>query len=284
MSVDAVVEDIQTTLIALVPAPGFDPIEPVVVEGRGAFRPHEAVVGPVTMRELGLAIGDEIDFQPLEFMGPPTSATIVGVGLLNDGFEAEVGEGVLVDGAWARSESPESNSQAIAIRLDPERSQETLAVIDARFDGLLAFPEPSSSVRHLVRVDDLPILLAGVVVVLAAASLLHAMWVAVRQRRFELGILKSIGFSRRQVWASIATQAALVASLALVVGIPLGLIGGGWVWRAIADAVGLAVGPVFVPWLVVLCAAGAFAVALLASIVPGWRAAGARPADALRTE
>jgi putative ABC transport system permease protein len=284
MSVNVAVGDIETPLIALVPAPGYEAIEPVIADGRAAYQPNEAVLGAVTMRELGVAIGDEIEFQPLDVPLPPISATVVGTALFSDGDEAEVGEGILIDGAWARSQAPGSNSAAIAIRLDPDQKDAALAELGGRFNDFLVLPVPSSSVRHLVRVDDLPILLAGVVVVLAAASLMHAMWVAVRQRRFELGVLKSLGFSRGQVWTSIATQATVVAGLAFAVGLPLGLVGGGWGWRAIAEAVGLRVDPVFRPTLVLACACATLVVALLAAVIPGWVAARLRPARALRAE
>ena len=49
---------------------------------------------------------------------------------------------------------------------------------------------------------------------------------SLRRRRRELAVLKTLGFSRRQVRATVAWQASTVAAVGLVVGIPLGLLVG----------------------------------------------------------
>jgi ABC-type lipoprotein release transport system permease subunit len=49
---------------------------------------------------------------------------------------------------------------------------------------------------------------------------------AVRQRRPELAVLKTIGFRRDQVHATVAWQALYLAPIALVLGLPLGVLAG----------------------------------------------------------
>jgi hypothetical protein len=284
MTTNVAADGVETPLMALVPVPGFDPVEPVILEGRAPFQPNEAALGPVTMRELGVGVGEVLTFEMAEFPGPPIDVTIVGTAALNDGFDVELGHGVLVDGTWANETAPGAFAQAIAVRLDPTREAAALDTLGEVFGQFVETPQPSATVRHLVRVDDLPLLLSAVVVLLAIASLGHMMWVSVRQRRFEFGVLRAIGFRRSQVWWSIATHAAVVAAVAVVIGIPAGVIGGGWGWRAVARAIGVSMGPTFVATSIVVGAAGALVAALVAAAIPGWRAVRLRPGVALRTE
>jgi ABC-type lipoprotein release transport system permease subunit len=68
----------------------------------------------------------------------------------------------------------------------------------------------------------------------------------------------------------------------LVVGMPLGLLGGAAVWRAFADGLGIAPTPeVPMRWLA-LVLGGAIAVALAVAIRPGRRAARVQVGDVLR--
>jgi ABC-type antimicrobial peptide transport system permease subunit len=71
-----------------------------------------------------------------------------------------------------------------------------------------------------------------------AATRAHLLVTSVRARRRDLAILKSIGFARRQVWATIGWQTAVLVGTALAVGIPLGVIGGRAAWRSFATHFG----------------------------------------------
>ena len=62
---------------------------------------------------------------------------------------------------------------------------------------------------------------------------------SVRRRRRELALLKTIGFGRRQVSATVAWQATTLAFVGLVVGIPIGLLLGRLVWQRVADGLGV---------------------------------------------
>ena len=58
---------------------------------------------------------------------------------------------------------------------------------------------------------------------------------SVRARRRDLAVLKTLGCSRRQVGATVAWQATTIVGLALVIGIPVGIIAGRWTWRGFAE-------------------------------------------------
>ena len=79
---------------------------------------------------------------------------------------------------------------------------------------------------------------------MAIATLAHALFSSARRRRRELAILKVLGFRRRQVSAAIAWQATVVAAIAIVVGVPLGIVAGRWGWQAFAQQLGVPDQPV----------------------------------------
>jgi predicted lysophospholipase L1 biosynthesis ABC-type transport system permease subunit len=105
----------------------------------------------------------------------------------------------------------------------------------------------------------------------------------VQRRRVELGVLRAIGFTRRQVAAAIGWQAAALALVGAAVGLPAGIAVGRWLWTVVAQGLGVAPEPdVALPLLLVVPAAAALAA--LVGMGMG-SLAGRRPAAvALRTE
>src|SRR4029079_2217457 len=60
---------------------------------------------------------------------------------------------------------------------------------------------------------------------------------AVRRRRRDLALLRAIGFTSRQLSSSIRWQANITVIVALVVGVPLGVVLGRRLWGLFADQV-----------------------------------------------
>jgi len=146
------------------------------------------------------------------------------------------------------------------------------------------FPLQQPDLTNLERVGYLPGLLAGLVALLAVGTLAHALVSAVRRRRCDLAILKTLGFGRGQVTQTVAWQATTFALAALLVGMPLGIVGGRWAWRLVAGQLGVVSGPVVPPVPVLAVGAGALLAANLVAAGPGWVAARVRPATVLRSE
>ena len=97
-------------------------------------------------------------------------------------------------------------------------------------------------------------------------------------------MLKTLGFTRRQVSVAVAWQATMVGAVAVVVGVPLGLIAGNWGWTAVINQLGLGPTSVNVAGACVAIAVATIVVANLVAVAPGWRAGRLRPAALLRTE
>src|SRR5439155_15103680 len=149
--------------------------------------------------------------------------------------------------------------------------------------------EPESSdlpqdVVFLKNVRNLPRALAGFLAVLGIAAVGHALIMTVRRRRHDLAVLRAMGLRPRQSAACIFWQAMTVAIVALVIGIPLGIIVGRISWRWVADSTPLLYVPPLAALAIVIAIAAAIVLANVLAASPASRAAGVRPAEVLRTE
>jgi ABC-type lipoprotein release transport system permease subunit len=156
---------------------------------------------------------------------------------------------------------------------------------DLEAEGLrVAEPTRPGKVSMLRSIGPVALALAITTLLMAIGTTAFALVTATRKRRGELAILRALGLRRTDVRRVISWQSSVVVGAALAVGVPLGIVAGRAVWQAMAEAnrtvpvVDLPALPLLMLALVLL------GMALLGAIVPGHRAAGIRPADALRSE
>ncbi len=116
---------------------------------------------------------------------------------------------------------------------------------------------------------------------LGLANLLATLLLGLRERSRDLGVLKTIGLTPRQVVTALVAANALLAAAAVVVGIPLGLA----LFRAVLEADGSSESLAYpsLPALALLLPATVAAVALVTALA-GRRAAAHSVAAALRAE
>ncbi len=107
---------------------------------------------------------------------------------------------------------------------------------------------------------------------------------SVRQRRRDLALLKTIGFVRRQLAAAVAWQATVAAAVGIVIGIPLGLVVGRWLWDLFAQQISAVPYPTVSVPSVALVAVGTVVLANLVAAVPARTAARTPTALLLRAE
>jgi ABC-type antimicrobial peptide transport system permease subunit len=126
-----------------------------------------------------------------------------------------------------------------------------ISALSARLGGIeraiVIAPTQPTDVVDFGQVKSLPQVLAGLLSALAAATMAYLLISAIRRRRRELAILKTIGFVPSQISAAVAWQATTVTIVAMLVGIPLGIVAGRAVWSAIAHQMGVVV-QTQVPW------------------------------------
>jgi hypothetical protein len=112
-----------------------------------------------------------------------------------------------------------------------------------------------------------PALLASALAVGAIVALGLTLAASVRRRRRDLALLKTLGFVQRQLVAAVAWQASVAAAIGIVIGVPLGIVAGRWLWSLFAREI-YAVPQPSVPVLsVALVALGAI---VLANVVAAW--------------
>jgi hypothetical protein len=129
-----------------------------------------------------------------------------------------------------------------------------------------------------------PALLALALAVAALVALGLTLTACVRRRRRDLALLKSLGFTQRQLAAAVAWQASVSAAVGIVIGVPVGIAVGRTLWTLFAREIYAVPHPTVPVLSVVLVALGTLVVANLVAFVPGRMAARTPTALLLRAE
>ena len=268
-------------------------IQPSVIAGHAPEGPGEVALGAVTLRALGKKIGDTVEAGLIAQGADPTATEryqIVGqIVLPNLGGSNPLADGAaFTDQGFAPIADPNNFARYFLFRLAPHADR---AAVEHRLvaaaQGALGDPiEPTSAVEvnRLRQVSWLPATLALVLGGLGLLALGHTLVSAVHHRRRDLGVLKALGFDRRQLRATIAWQSTILATAGLLVGIPVGLIVGSLIWRRIASGLGVVTSPSIPVLSVALLVPAAIALVNLVAYFPGRAAARTPVAVALRTE
>jgi putative ABC transport system permease protein len=120
-------------------------------------------------------------------------------------------------------------------------------------------------------------------VIIAVFGVVNTLGLSILERTRELGLLRAVGMSRKQVRTSIRVEAILIAMTGTVVGLLLGIGLGAAVMRAISNSQSLTSLAFPIPTLVIVFLLGSL-VGVLAAILPAWRAARLDPLRALAME
>jgi len=151
-------------------------------------------------------------------------------------------------------------------------------------DAFILKRATTSDLANLNHIANLPSVLAALLGLVAAGTLVHTLISSVRRRRRDLAVLRALGFERRQVGMTVAWQATTIALISLVIGLPLGAIAGRLAWRFFVNQLGY-VPVTIVPVLgLVLAVPAAIILANLIAGIPARAAARLRPAVVLRAE
>ncbi|HUP75211.1 MAG TPA: ABC transporter permease [Acidimicrobiales bacterium] len=262
-----------------VAAVGIDQITgtvfPTLIEGRVPQSEDDIVLGRLTMDDIDASIGDRIEVGTDDGV---TTMTIVGVATFPALGATSLSETSLGDGAaTVASVLPPSDGQGkyngIFIRLDPSNDR------DEAMNSLREyFAELGCADSECFLTDSRPGRLSGyaklgalwvpfaiVLGVLLVISLSHGIATATRARRRDLAILSALGMRRSQTGLIVVWQAITTVSLAVVIALPVGIVGASIGWRFFTDRFGIRP-PISVPvaQLVLLVLAG-----LVSAIVVG---------------
>jgi len=283
-------------LMALV-LDGSGPARPVITAGVPPEAGDEVALGASTMRAAHTAIGRTVDLvlDQAEGHQKPARMRVVGTVIVPPSpfLATKLGEGAAISMPGYVRIDPSAARQAGAlpflVRFAPGVSRDAgLAAVANDMKGLpnlfVAAAEQPANVVSLARIAGLPVLLSGLLALIALGSLDHPLVSSVRRRRHDLAILKSLGFVRWQFRRAVAWQATTIAAIALLIGLPTGIACGRWVWRVFAAQLGVLPEPAVPLVTIFIAVPGAFALANLVAAIPARAAARMQSATALRSE
>jgi hypothetical protein len=130
----------------------------------------------------------------------------------------------------------------------------------------------------------IPALLVAGLALGAVAALALTLAATVRRRQRDLALLRTLGFTQRQLAAAVAWQASVAAVVGIVVGIPVGAIIGRWLWDLFARQIYAVPEPTVPVLSLVLIAAGTLVLANLVAAIPARVASRTPTALMLRAE
>jgi ABC-type antimicrobial peptide transport system permease subunit len=133
-------------------------------------------------------------------------------------------------------------------------------------------------------VGSTPSVLAGILAAGATGALALTLGASVRRRRREFALLKALGFTQRQLAATVAWQSSVSAVVGVIVGVPLGIIVGRQLWILFARNINAVPDPTVPVVVVILVALGALVFANVVAALPGRIAARTPTALVLRAE
>ena len=294
-------------------------VAPPIISGHGLATSRQIVLGAATLAQLHKRIGDAVDLEYVPgYPRRPIRLTIAGVATMPaigiaEGLHTSMGTGALVPadaGPLTVALGPQGYSPScdgpnmVLLRVRgglgaPQGQAAAQRLADAA-NQILARQAPNSncggnvattlSVQRPAQIvnyrsmGSTPVLLAGGLALAALVALGLALVASVRRCRRDLALLRVLGFTERQLAATVAWHASISAAIGVVVGIPLGIVLGRWLWTLFAEQIGAVPLPTVPVWSVVLAAVGAFVLANAAAVLPGRRAARTAAALVLHDE
>jgi putative ABC transport system permease protein len=260
-------------------------IGPTIVNGRAPASSDEIALGTKTIQDLGLSVGDRVDVSGGH---KAQSMRIVGTAVLPVAFGPGLGVGAAMTLDGMRHFIPHAIANGFAARVlpgsDPRAVIADLNKKLAPFGADAQSPLQGTDLESIRRVESFPYLLAALLGLAALATLAHTLISSVRKRRRDFAILKTLGFERRQVSATVAWQSTTIALIAAVIGIPIGIAIGRWGWNIFSEQVGVVPEPVTPVVFALLLIPATLLFANVIAALPARIAGRLRPAPVLRTE
>jgi ABC-type lipoprotein release transport system permease subunit len=279
------------------------PLLATATSGHLPQRPNEVAFGATTLRQLHVHVGSLVrvrvaagaDKKPGTFRVVGTVVFSLGLttGGLGDGAVFTLRGLLALAGRCAAGpheqacvvKSVIAAGGAFLVRAAPGTPGRTaLARLNREYSSDVNYPAPPTNLVNFGQAVNFPLIFGAILVLFGATTLFHVLVVSVTRRRREVGLLKALGFVRRQVALCVSWQTTTVALVGIVIGVPAGIAIGRAVWGLFAHSLGVLSVTEVTAWVIVAVAAATVVVANLLAIGPAIIAARSRPASLLRSE
>jgi len=278
------------------------PVAPPVLTGHGLEAPDQIVLGAATLAQLHEHVGDTV---LVTGISTPTRLQIVGtatmptVGIPGQ-LHLSMGTGALLSDQLIPAseknpfEDPIPGPNAIFVRFpkgpSPASYQELQGVAAALApaeNGDTALVEPVQRPAEIVNYRTMgttPALLAAALAAGAVSALALTLIASVTRRRRQLALLKTLGFTRRQLAAVVAWQSTIAVGIGAAAGVPLGIALGRALWVLFASEIHVVPHPTVPGLSIGLVTVGTLVLANIVATVPGRIAARTPTALLLRAD
>ena len=274
-------EALQSVVLVGIDAPRYQRIIPIqddVIAGVFRIGAGDAVIGKQLAADLGLRVGDKLRLDGGQ--GRETVLNVAGI------FELGVRE---LDSRYVYLDMKQAQSlldlpgaaTVIDVTVDDIFAARPIAARIARLTGLKweRWMETNAQLMNALRSQSLSTQMISVFVALSVAlGIASVLSVSVVQRTREIGILRAMGTTRRQMLRVFLMQGAIFGLAGSLVG---GLAGYGLVGAFNTFGPKLFYIPVD-PWLLVAASVLATATGIVSAAVPARRAARLDPVEAIR--
>jgi len=253
---------------------GFIARRLVLTSGHAAG-PGQVAVGDLLARRLGATSGGRLRLGSREF-------AVAGVFHAGINFEDSGLIATLRDAQALASRTPDE-ATTMAIRLasgtTPAVAERELA---AAFPGLSAISDPSEAIRagaNSELISKAVLLIVALALIIGALAVANTMLAAVLERRRELALLATIGWSGRQLAGLVLGEAVAVSVIGTCAGLVLGLAAS----KLLPGALGLGsfISPQLTAWGLGQAALVGVTIGVIGAIYPIWRVTRMRSAVAL---
>lgn len=236
-----------------------------------SLRPGTVAISAASAESRGYRIGDTV---PLRFQGGTVKLKLVALVGTSGALPANylVTPDTLVKGGLEPLDSllyvtKSPSADTGAVRADVDRIIKSLPTVTVKDPGEFAQEQRSQINVFLYFIYAL----LGLAVVIAVLGIINTLALSVIERTREVGLLRAVGLSRRQLRRMVRLESVIVAVLGAALGVGMGLAFGVALQRAIADQ---GVDVLSIPWLqLVLFVALAAVAGVLAAVLPARRAA-----------
>jgi putative ABC transport system permease protein len=252
-------------------------------ETMASLGPHDAVLDDAWAKSRGLKVGQSVTIKtPLE-----STATFKVAGTVKD--NADLLGNLVVPEQTLRKEFGAKGPLMVFVRLDPGANA---ASVQKQLKSTLAQPFPTADVLNQKELKDnlhdqimqlvsLLYALLAMAVIVSILGIITTLALSIHERTRELGMLRAVGMSRRQVRRMVRYEAVITALIGALLGMILGVVFAALVTQPLRDegfTLGFPVGQLI--GLLIMAAI----VGVLAAIGPARRAAKLNVLEALAYE